>query len=112
MLNHYDWGGYLPWQAPNFRAFITPVPDSYPAAVFDDWLTLATLKPGWEEVLGRYDIDAVAFPPSSALAQTLAADPHWEVGFEDPYALILLRRAYLEGASPPAPAPEAPQSVD
>lgn len=91
LLNHYDWGGLLPWLAPGWRVFITPVPDAYDADVFRDWLILANMEPGWEAALEDWDVDAAIFPPGAAIIRALARLPGWSVAWADEYAVLVVR---------------------
>ena len=95
LLNHYDWGGFLPWMAPGWEVFITPVPDAYPSLVFDDWLTMANMKPGWEGLLKRWRVDAALFPPQSALIQALSQTEGWTVVHRSDLGVLVLREGYV-----------------
>lgn len=89
LFNHYDWGGYIVWRAPEWRLFISPVNDAYPRTRFEDWRRIANMQPGWQDTLSRYGVDTVLMPSTSTLAQTLSASTDWKVVYQDDTATLL-----------------------
>lgn len=90
LLNHYDWGGYIPWKAPQWTVFITPIPDSYPAAIFEDWLALVNLEAHYPALLEKYPLDGAIFPHGTAIVRALEVLPGWRRVYADEHAVILL----------------------
>jgi len=80
------------------RAFFDDRVDMYPKAVVDDYLALHTGAPGWQEVLERRGIDAIAWSRSAPLSQLLAESPDWRVGYVDDQALVACRRGTVAEA--------------
>jgi hypothetical protein len=81
IYNHYTWGGYLLWAAPDVPVFIDGRSDFYGGPFIEDWATIGKLEPGWEELMAEYGIDAAFINTGSRLARELRADPRWEEVF-------------------------------
>ena len=87
----FDWGGALIWGGgPYSKVFVDPRVDCYPTDVAADYITLRWMKPGWEDVLARWQPDAIAFAPSEPLAKALRGSEDWRVSWEDEEALLLV----------------------
>jgi hypothetical protein len=94
VLNEYDWGGWMIRFAPNVPTFIDGrartgvlfVPD-----VLRDWDRAVALRPGYQEVLGVYDVRLVLLRPQRPLAVALREDG-WTVLAERPDHWVLLER--------------------
>jgi hypothetical protein len=54
-----------------------------PVDVIEDSRTLMAGSPGWDDALERYDPDAVVWEVDSPLAELLAGDERWRVGYTD-----------------------------
>ncbi len=94
IFNDYVWGGYLVWQLPSVKTFIDgrmPAWKEGDEYVFEDYLTVTQLKPGWEEVLQEYQISYFLIRRDSALSQALRVHPGWGVVYEDELAVIFRR---------------------
>ena len=90
-FNHYDYGGAVQWALwPRVRPFWDQRVDCYPPEVIRDGLALHNVAPGWEEILQRWKIDAVAYRADTALAQALRADERWQVAWEDGDSVLFL----------------------
>lgn len=91
LMASFDWGGALIWAGgPYAKVFVDPRVDCYPAEVAADYITLRWMKPGWEDVLTRWQPDALAFAPTEPLAQALRDSEDWRVSWEDEEALLLV----------------------
>jgi hypothetical protein len=80
------------------RVFVDDRFDLYPAAVIDDTIVLLRGRPGWAAVLERHGIDTVIWERDEPLAQLLAEDPAWVMGYEDPNYVVSCRRGVDCGA--------------
>ncbi|MFN8039382.1 MAG: hypothetical protein U0Q07_09245 [Acidimicrobiales bacterium] len=80
------------------RAFFDDRVDMYPKAVVDDYLTLHTGAPGWQAVLDRRGIDAIAWSRTAPLGQLLASSPDWRVGYLDGQTVVACRRGSVAEA--------------
>ena len=74
------------------RVFLDDRVDMYPKAVVDDYLALHAGAPGWQDVLERRGIDAVAWPRAEPLSQLLAQSPDWRIGYTDGETIVACRR--------------------
>ncbi len=74
LLNEYDWGGYLIWNAPERPVFIDGRLFPYLPGVFADFQRAVTLGPGYRAVLDGRDIGAVLLRPDRPLAGALRED--------------------------------------
>jgi hypothetical protein len=91
MLNFYLWGGYIPWVNPQMKVFVDSRVDIFEyEGVLKDYLDLSELK-NPQEILDKYQIQAVLFPPGEALTYVLEHDPHWKISYSDPVAVLLER---------------------
>ncbi|MEN9800608.1 MAG: hypothetical protein RL653_4305 [Pseudomonadota bacterium] len=90
-FNHYDFGGAFQWQLwPEARVFWDQRVDCYPADVLRDGLSLHAAAPGWEALLEKWDIDAVAYRKGTALTAALRTSPGWRVAWEDDTTVLFL----------------------
>ncbi len=91
IFNDYVWGGYLIWQLPEVKTFIDgrmPAWREKDKYVFEDYMAVTQLKPGWEDVLEKYNISYFLIKTDSALAQTLKVHPGWNMIYEDDLAAV------------------------
>ena len=115
VFNYFNWGGaFIHRLYPNLKVFIDQRNDCYPMTVFEDYFAVHELGPDWRTVLDRWRIDAVAYPPDSALAKTLAQDPAWRVEYRDAQAVLFARAASGERTAPVTAPPDIarPSSPD
>jgi hypothetical protein len=91
-FNRMAWGGYLLhtlWPAQ--RVFIDGQTDFYGEALFEEYLLVDQLLPGWEAVLDRYDVAWVLYNTDSQLVHRLEVTPGWRVAYRDDLATVLIR---------------------
>jgi hypothetical protein len=93
VLNEYLWGGYLIWHNRGMKVFIDSRVDIYEySGVFADYLDLISLKKP-EEILSKYQIQYVLFPPDSQLSYVLEQNPAWKVTYRDSTSMLFERTA-------------------
>ena len=79
LLNDYNWGGYLIDQVyPSAKVFVDGRTDLYGPRLIRDYATLAQGEPGWQDLLARYEVEAVLMPSHSELSRLLRHDPAWQ----------------------------------
>jgi len=91
MFNAFDWGGYLSltlW--PEKRVFIDSQGDIYGEAFIRQYEQIITLKPGWENLLKKYNIRWAIFPQEWPLANALI-EIGWQEVYRDKTAVILVQ---------------------
>jgi hypothetical protein len=92
LLNHYDWGGYLIWAAPDVPVYVDGRPDMYGDAFVDRFMRIWTAQPEWPTLVDKDRVDAMLLPPTSRLAKAALADG-WTVSYRDAVAVVLRRPA-------------------
>ncbi|MGN6390921.1 MAG: hypothetical protein ACTHM9_01560 [Gemmatimonadales bacterium] len=100
MYNNFIWGGYLLLDWPEQRVFIDGGTDHYGEKLFNEWIQVWNLEPGWRDVMHRWKIDFALIPPESRLADELRRDHGWSEWYRDSTAVIL-RRPAGEGTAKP-----------
>ncbi|MHB0871311.1 MAG: hypothetical protein ACYC5J_17920 [Chloroflexota bacterium] len=92
LFNLFSWGGYILYAGyPKHRVFIDGQTDFYGEQLTREYLQVAQLEPGWEDLLDRHQVDWVLFPHRSPLSQLLALTHGWRLAYEDSTADIFIR---------------------
>lgn len=91
VFNQQVWGGYLAhrWW-PERRPFIDGELNAHSEQLLLDYLTVAELEAGWEDVLRKYRVRTVIFDTDSALVRTLGARDGWRIIHRDDLATVLV----------------------
>ena len=109
VFSHFVWGGYLMHEWPEQPVFIDGGTDHYGEKLFNEYIQVWNLDPGWRDVLKRWNIDLALLPPVSRLAYELKTDQDWQVWYCDSTAVLLTGPAkHLTGASSSPPARSCP----
>lgn len=91
MLNDYDWGGYLIWNARQMPVFVDSRVDIFEySGIFADYLDIMSLKNSLE-LLRKHDIRYVLYAREKALAYLLRNSAGWKVIYEDKVAVLFAR---------------------
>jgi hypothetical protein len=90
-FNNFIWGGYLLYAWPEQRVFIDGGTDHYGEKLFNEYIRVANLEPGWRAILKRWDIELALLPPDTRLADELVRDGGWRPWFCDSVSVILRR---------------------
>jgi hypothetical protein len=107
MFSHFIWGGYLMHEWPEQRVFIDGGTDHYGEKLFNEYIQVWNLDPGWRDVMKRWNIDLALLPPDSRLADELVRDQRWTIWHCDSTATLLRRPGDPASRSLP-PAPSGP----
>jgi hypothetical protein len=92
LFNSYNWGGYLIWRLwPDYPIFVDGRTDLYDDPFLREYLKAALARPGWQEVLDRYDINLVVVESDGLLARFLAREQGWQMAYRDDLAAVFLR---------------------
>ncbi len=92
--NTYHWGGFLTWTLwPQSHVFIDGRYDPFAEGALPDYVQVVGLGPDWRELLAAGAPDAIVIQSDSALAQSLASEPEWTVGYRDTMATVFLPAA-------------------
>jgi hypothetical protein len=95
MYNQYGWGGYLAnrfYPEQNRRVFIFGEAALMGDPLLNDYEDVQTLRPDWQQVLDRYQVDYVVYNRGEPLANVLALDPRWTLVYQDAVAVIYVRK--------------------
>jgi hypothetical protein len=103
MFSHFIWGGYLVHEWPEQRVFIDGGTDHYGEELFNQYIQVWNLDPGWRNVLKRWDISLMLLPPDSRLADELVRDQAWRIWYCDSTAVLLRRQAQDSTITRPEP---------
>jgi hypothetical protein len=100
VFNTLEWGDYLLWAGPQgLEVFVASHVHLVPRRVWQDYLRVITLEPGWQEILERYRVNTAILDidQHAALADALREDPAWSIVYDDEGALIVVRQHPLSG---------------
>ena len=101
LFHKYEFGGYIEWYAPEIKTFADGRTDIFVYnGVFDDYLQIGQVKHPLE-VLDKYKIEYVLFPPETSLSYVLDHSPQWRVMYEDRVAKLYERAPTTAAASRP-----------
>jgi hypothetical protein len=95
VFNQFTWGGYLLYAWPELPVFIDGGTDHYGEELFNQYIQVWNLDPGWREVLTKWKIAWVLVDPRSRLAAELIREPEpgWSIWGCDSVAVLLHRGA-------------------
>ena len=96
MFNQYGWGGYLSYRFypdPNRKVFIFGEAELMGDPLLNQYNNVQNLRPDWKQILDQYHVDYVIFNKGEALSNVLATQPEWSLAYEDPVAVIYVRKA-------------------
>jgi hypothetical protein len=92
LFNEYAWGGYLIWSLyPQTLVFIDGRADPYGDDLIAAYHATITARPGWQQILEKYDVRTALIPSNSALAAALGASPAWQQAYQDEQATLYQR---------------------
>jgi hypothetical protein len=106
IYNQFIWGGYLLKEWPEQKVFIDGQTDFYGDEITREHAAIASLDPGWRDLLRKWRIELVLVQSTSDLAHELVREPSWLIWHCDSTAVLLQRRT-----SPPSPLPN-PDSAE
>ena len=91
IFNEIGFGSYLIWNAyPNYQVFVDPRIELYSPDIWRDYIAVINSLPGWEQILGRYDINTVMVDPDkhAGLVNALENSPEWGLIYQDQVAVV------------------------
>jgi hypothetical protein len=93
MFNEFDWGGYLLLRLwPQYQIFMDGHTHIYGEELTKEYERVITLDAGWEAILAKYDINLAIVRANSPLVNALSKSVGWSIEYQDPTAVILIRR--------------------
>ena len=93
VLADYGWGGFVinRLHPTGGTVFVDGRNDMYGDAILEEYSTVRAAQDGWEEIVDRYDVDAILFPPDAPIVRGFAQDAGWCERVEDEVQVMLLR---------------------
>jgi hypothetical protein len=91
IFNDFIWGGYLLLKWPEQKVFIDGQTDFYGEDLTRTHIRIATVYPGWRDLLRKWDVSLVMVPGKYSLSHELVRDPHWRIWSCDSTAVVLQR---------------------
>jgi hypothetical protein len=86
MFQQMESGSYFVWRLwPDVHVFIDPRIELYPGDIWQDYLQISAGRPGYQELLDRYDVEFLVLNRSfqGGLAQQLQDSPGWAWVYEN-----------------------------
>jgi hypothetical protein len=91
VLNRYEWGGYLIWNARNIPVFLDSRTDIFEYhGVLADYLAATNLD-GSLKLLNQYKVGCVLLQPNAELIYLLQHEPGWTTRYEDGTSALVVR---------------------
>jgi hypothetical protein len=107
LFSDFAWGGYVDYAWPEQKIFIDGGTDFFGEELFREYSKIIRMRPGWRQLLAKWDISLLLLPRESSLTHELARDGRWRTWYCDSLAVILHR-----SVAPATISPAQADSVD
>jgi len=92
MFDNDEFGDYIIYATwPEYMVFVDGRSDMYGVDIMKEYLKVVTIKPGWDEVLKKYNITWIIYNANSALSLFLMERDDWELIYADKVANIFVK---------------------
>jgi hypothetical protein len=92
MYNHIEFGGYLIYALfPDYKVFVDRRADMYGEDFMKEYKRVEEFKPGWREIMERYEVNWVIGHTRSASSTFFHAVKDWKLIYSDETASIFIR---------------------
>jgi hypothetical protein len=96
VFSRFEWGEYLTWAwSPRYQVFMDGRIEIYPDSVWLDYAAITQGHPGWDEILDKYQVDAllldVHYHSRTGLLPQVEQSRHWRRAFQVGSALVYVR---------------------
>ncbi len=92
MFDNDEFGDYIIYAAwPEYRVFFDGRSDMYGVDMFKEYHKVVSIKPGWNEVLKKYNINWIIYNANSALSLFLMQRDDWKLIYADEVANIFVK---------------------
>ncbi len=91
IYNDMAFGSYLIWAAqPDYQVFADPRIELFSQDIWDDYQTISKAAPGWEEILGEYEVRTLILNPAAqgALVNKVERSERWRLIYQDKTAVV------------------------
>lgn len=93
MFNNDEFGDYIIFAAwPRYKVFADGRADMYGSEWGKDYMKVAYLQTGWEEIMRKYDISWVIYNTHSSLSSVLRDRTDWHLLYADHVASIFVKK--------------------
>jgi hypothetical protein len=65
--------------------------DMYDDAILREYDEVRNAEPGWQEIVDRWEVNAMIFPPDEFITKGVAVEAGWCEAFRDSNEVVLLR---------------------
>jgi len=92
MFDNDEFGDYIIYAAwPEYKVFVDGRSDMYGVDIMKEYLKVISIKPGWDEVLKKYNITWIIYNAKTALSVLLMERDDWELIYADKVANIFVK---------------------
>lgn len=92
MFNNDEFGDYIIYTAwPKYKVFFDGRSDMYGSSRIKEYLRVTNVKPGWEKIIEKYDIEWIIFDANSPLSMYLFERNEWRLIYADEVANIFVK---------------------
>jgi hypothetical protein len=92
MFNNDEFGDYIIYAAwPEYKVFFDGRSDMYGVERLKEYIKVANVKPGWDEVLNKYKISWIIYNSNSSLSLLLMERDDWKLVYADTVANIFVK---------------------
>jgi len=92
MFDNDEYGDYIIYAAwPEYKVFFDGRSDMYGVDMLKEYLKVAGMKSGWNEVLKKYDISWIIYNANSTLSLFLMQSDDWKLIYADEVANIFVK---------------------
>jgi hypothetical protein len=92
MFNNDEFGDYIIYDTwPEYKVFVDGRSDMYGVDILKEYLKVISVKPGWDEVLKKYDMNWIIYNANSALSVFLMEREDWKMIYADKVANIFVK---------------------
>ena len=94
MFSRDQFGGYLIYRLhPQIKVFVDGRNDFYrQGTVLDDMEVISNARPGWMEMLNKYDVQWMVLKRNEPLAQIAVLSGQWIQSYADQTAEVLIKK--------------------
>jgi hypothetical protein len=111
LFSDFTFGGYVLYAWPEQKVFIDGGTDFYGSGLMRDYAAIRGMRPGWRDLMRRWDLSVLLVRPAAPVAAELAHDGGWTYWYCDKQAVILLRADAARAAPAPASRPDPDHCV-
>jgi hypothetical protein len=92
MFDNDEFGDYIIYAAwPEYKVFVDGRSDMYGVDIMKEYLKVISIKPGWDDILKKYDITWVIYNAKTALSALLMERDDWKLIYADKVANVFVK---------------------